>query len=245
MTRRHLGSCKTLCARSDSTLEIRDHGAVFAPAPLDGWRKQPSLRQQRKCAVCFCQMCAKRLCFVPMRTSKLKFLLLLITMLGSTSLCAAEVWKWVDKNGVTHYSDQPVPGAVKINLQNAQTYKADDAAIPESTQPPPRPSTAPTPYVSIGISAPTNEQTFTGTGGQVSVSVQLEPGLQAGDSVQLMMNGQVVSEPSSSATSFELKDVPRGTHTLLASVIGRDGQIVIQSPPVTFFMRQQSVLQKR
>jgi hypothetical protein len=179
-----------------------------------------------------------------MRTSKLKILLLLTMVLGSSSLCAAVVWKWVDKNGVTHYSDQPVTGAVQIDLQNVQTYKAEDAAIPESTKPS-RPPTGPKPYASIGISAPTNEQTLTGTGGQVTVSVQVDPSLQSGDSVRLMMNGQVVSEPSSSATNFELKDVPRGTHILLASVVNGEGQIVIQSAPVTFFMRQQSVLQKR
>ena len=36
---------------------------------------------------------------------------------------AATVYKWVDENGVVHYSDQPHPNAQKIHVQAAQTYK--------------------------------------------------------------------------------------------------------------------------
>ena len=34
------------------------------------------------------------------------------------------VYKWVDENGVVHYSDQPHPNAQKMQVQEAQTYTA-------------------------------------------------------------------------------------------------------------------------
>ena len=37
---------------------------------------------------------------------------------------AGTVYKWVDQNGVVHYSDQPHANAQKIQVQQAQTYKA-------------------------------------------------------------------------------------------------------------------------
>jgi Domain of unknown function (DUF4124) len=177
-----------------------------------------------------------------MRTSRLNLLVLVLAVLASSSALAATVWKWVDKSGVTHYSDQPVPGAVQVDLLNVQTYDADEATIPAANRPTKTTAkAAAATYQSIQISSPVNEHTFTGTGGQVSVSVQVNPALQSGDSVHLTMDGQAVSTPNSVATSFALKDVSRGAHTLVASVLSRDGQTLIQSTTVTFFIQQTSV----
>jgi hypothetical protein len=181
-----------------------------------------------------------------MQTSTLKTLVLVLAVLASSSVFAATVWKWVDKNGVTHYSDQPVPGAVQVNLQSVQTYNAEQATIPEGNRPA-RSSSAEqaSTYVAIEIASPANDHTFTGTGGQVLVSIRVDPGLRAGDSIRLTVDGQDVSGPNSTATTVELKDVPRGAHTLSASVVSRDGKTLIQSSSVTFFMQQQSTLRKR
>jgi Domain of unknown function (DUF4124) len=180
-----------------------------------------------------------------MQTPRLKILVLLLMVSVASSVFAATVWKWVDKSGITHYSDQPVPGAVQVDLQNVQTYDADEASIPAANRSTSSPSkAAASSYQSIAISSPAHEQTFSGTGGQVSVSVQVSPGVQPGDSVRLTLDGQEVSEPNSSATSFELKDVARGAHTLSASVVSRSGQVVIQSAPITFFVQQTSALRK-
>jgi hypothetical protein len=103
----------------------------------------------------------------------------------------------------------------------------------------------PSTYSSIEITSPADEQTITGTGGQISVVVSVEPRLQSGDSIRLELDGLRVSEPNSTASTFELKDVPRGAHSLSASVVARDGQVLKQSAPITFFVQQTSVLNKK
>src|ERR1700683_1832119 len=57
---------------------------------------------------------------------RLPFLLLLI---ASATAYSATVYKWVDDNGVTHYSDQPHPGAQKLDISGAQTYESQDVAV--------------------------------------------------------------------------------------------------------------------
>jgi hypothetical protein len=181
-----------------------------------------------------------------MRAYQLKFLVIVLSALSSGSLCAGTVWKWVDKGGITHYSDQPVPGAVQVDLLSPQTYDADQATIPAANRTAKTSSeAAASSYAGIAITAPTNEETLAGTGGQVSISVQVEPGLQAGDSLRITMDGQTVSQPDSTATTLLLNDVARGAHTLTASVVGPDGRPLIQSSTITFFMQQQSALRKR
>jgi len=151
---------------------------------------------------------------------------------------AEGVWKWVDKNGVPHYSDQPTPGAVRVDL-NVQTYDSAAATIPPGARPTqPKPAAAPVPYQLIEIWKPGNDQAIVGSGGEVSVAVRVEPEVQAGHSLRLELNGARVSEPSSTATTFELKNIPRGTHTLAASVVTGAGQTLIQATPVTFHVLQ-------
>ena len=43
---------------------------------------------------------------------------------------SATVYKWVDENGVIHYSDQPHPGAQKMQIEPAQTYTPAPVTVP-------------------------------------------------------------------------------------------------------------------
>ena len=176
--------------------------------------------------------------------SRLWLLLVALCAVGNAS--AAVVWKWIDKNGVVHYSDQPVPGAVQVTL-NAQTYGASDAtpasAAGDVQQSPNEPKT-PT-YESVTISGPRNEETISGTGGVVNISVLVDPYLQSGHSLAIYLDGRLVSAPGSTATSTQVSDVPRGAHTIVARVLDADNQIIKQSDTITFFVYQTSILKPK
>ena len=47
----------------------------------------------------------------------------LMSVVSAVALCAT-VYKWVDENGVTHYSDQPHENAEKVQIAQPQTYSA-------------------------------------------------------------------------------------------------------------------------
>jgi hypothetical protein len=166
--------------------------------------------------------------------------LLLLALIVAGSAFAQQksggVWKWVDKDGITHYSDQPgPPGSVKVDLR-IQTYTPENSAPGQPAQ---RATVATAiPYQSIGISSPEPESTFRESTLNVSASVQ--PALQAGHKIRFEVDGQTQGESSRSSAS--LKEVPRGEHTVRASVVDAEGTVLIQSAPVKFFVQLPSLL---
>src|SRR5579872_4850470 len=104
--------------------------------------------------------------------------LLFLILAGLTvSTLAAPLYKWVDAQGVVHYSDKPHEGAVKLKLPPAQTYKAPAQGY---VAPPPESRSSSPGYDSFIISSPGKDETlFNVTGATVAVS--LSPGLRPGD----------------------------------------------------------------
>jgi uncharacterized protein DUF4124 len=156
---------------------------------------------------------------------------------------SATTYKWVDRNGVTHYSDRPQPGAEIIELRSAQTFDAPTLATPgvRTTARNQQARTA-VPYDQLDLWKPSNDEVFTNTGNTVPVRLRLEPDLQAGHTVWLYLDGKRVDGQPGNALSFDLTEVPRGTHTISAVVADVSGSPLIKSQTVTFHLRQPSAL---
>lgn len=149
------------------------------------------------------------------------------------------VYKWVDENGVTHYSDQPHPGAQKIQLQSAQTYKAQGQRA-ATVVPRNRPAGA-QPYTTCVVSRPTSQEMFQNTQ-TVPASVHVEPDLRAGDRISVLLDGTPVQSDIPADSEFALNSVYRGAHSLAVKVEDSTGAVVCQSASVAFNVRQSSVL---
>jgi hypothetical protein len=153
---------------------------------------------------------------------------------------AQAVWKWKDERGVTHYSDQPGPNAVRVDL-SSQTYSSDDARTDIQTDSRPRQRAAAVEYTVLQITQPTADQTIFAAEGPVTAQVQLEPGLQSGHRLQVLLDGQNISGEDSSSLSYILPQLDRGTHSLQAKVVDGNGETVVSSTPILFHMRQPTV----
>jgi hypothetical protein len=161
-------------------------------------------------------------------------LLLLLTLSASAS--SATIYKWVDANGVTHFSDQPNPKAEKLTISGAQTYGAQAAAVaaPPAAAPPPRVGTP----VCV-IDTPAAGQVFLDTfsiSGHVTVSNPGRDGTQA----TLRMDGMDISALMAADGSFALSQVERGDHSLTLQVTDARGEVVCQASAVSFSIRQRS-----
>ena len=51
-------------------------------------------------------------------------------VLAGSATRAATIYKWVDENGVVHYSDQPHQNAQKVDVPAVQTYRPDSTYAP-------------------------------------------------------------------------------------------------------------------
>lgn len=161
---------------------------------------------------------------------------------------AAEIWRWKDANGVTHYSDKPMPGAERMGLSipapgSPATGEAAATPPPEEYQPsePPAPPAQPFAYKACIVTAPAPDETFRGVQ-PVAVQLGIDPQLQPGHTVRVLFDGSPVAGWPSESTQYTLPEVFRGSHTLSVRVIDENGRSVCAGPTVTFHLLQNSVL---
>jgi hypothetical protein len=166
---------------------------------------------------------------------------MLFTLLSIVSAAAlsATVYKWVDENGVTHYSDQPHENAEKVQLTEPQTYSAPKVNARAASPAPHK--LAANSYDSCTVVAPTNETTFQNIT-SVTTTVQISPAPQGTDQVLLLLDGTRVPNFPVSGGSYTIDPIDRGTHSLQAVVQDSSGKVLCQSPNVSFTVLQASVL---
>lgn len=176
-----------------------------------------------------------------MRTALLILLAFAAQGVASTAWADSTVWKWVDEKGVTHYSDQPVPGATRVEVRAGNIADSRSEAPPVSSNDPPAAAAAFTKYTDFEIYRPENDQVFTNTAGQVNVEIRVSPRLQALHTLNLYLDGKLVTGYPRNTTSYALAGVPRGTHNVTATVSDGTGKQLQESNSVVFTVRQESI----
>jgi hypothetical protein len=170
----------------------------------------------------------------------MRLLLVLAGLAVSLAASGQEIYRWVDKDGIVHYADQPgSPDAVLINIIEPNAYDSADTATAapyagdadEESEPEDA-------YQSLAIVSPENDQVYFGADAVVLVSAYLEGTLQPDHSIALFMNGKRLD---ASGPTAELSELARGSYTLGASVLDANGKPVISSRPVSFHVRQPSI----
>ena len=168
--------------------------------------------------------------------------LAVLTPLAAAIVVAQTIttYRWVDAQGVVHYSDTPQPGAQVIQLQSAQTYHATPAPPPPPAAKATATNTDPnSPYQSCGIAQPASEASFFAPE-SVPVSVQLAPGLRAGDDLTVTVDGAELAAVAPGR--YQVTAPERGAHTVNVAVHDADGKQVCRAAPVTFYVQQPSLL---
>jgi hypothetical protein len=99
-------------------------------------------------------------------------------------------------------------------------------------------------YSQLSVVEPADDQVIWSNEREIDVSVAIEPALKTaqGHHLVLLLDGTPVTQPSGE-TRFSLSDIDRGSHTLVAEVHDALGRVLLQSSPVTFHLKQHSVLQ--
>jgi hypothetical protein len=156
---------------------------------------------------------------------------------------AAVIYKWVDSDGVTHYSDQAVPGAEKIFT--ASSPSSGPAAGPRSANPAGLPA-APKKATGLNfsqftITSPARDQTFFGDE-MVGVNLLLAPDLTANQTVTWHLNGKQLTDQAPDATHFVLQNLERGAYALAATVTDQKTGESQSTDSISFFVHQPSAL---
>ena len=156
----------------------------------------------------------------------------------------AQAYRWVDENGVVHFSDVPVEGAERIVLPSDGNRPRPPAAAPsfasqatttQEAEPPPEAFR----YESIEIVAPAPEETLWNIEGVLNVSMRVVPALRQGDQVRVFFDGE--ERTITNSTSLTLNEVYRGVHNIQAEVIDSTGRLMARSLPNRFYVQQNSI----
>jgi hypothetical protein len=163
-----------------------------------------------------------------------------LSLLAAFAVQAAVVYKWVDADGVVHFSDQPSPGAVKIYTSSSSGAAAGSAPRSQGGAPqaPRSVEAGGLGYTEFAITSPVNDQTFFGDD-VIAVHLNLVPGLKPNQSVTWHLNGQQLD---SDAIAFSLPHLDRGTYALAATITDQQTSDSQSSNSVTFYVRQPSAL---
>ena len=191
-----------------------------------------------------------RYAVVTMRT-----VLAIILLLGA-AVAAAQAYRWTDENGVVHYSDRPRDGAEQIELDvgEATTFRsvagtADATADPEAPATPAAAGSAPeaapttTEYQRLEIVRPQQGEMLWNIGAVASVALRISPNLAADHRIYLVYDGVRRTDLPTESLDIRVPEVYRGEHTLRAQIEDLDGNIILQSGVIRFYV-QQSVIRR-
>jgi hypothetical protein len=178
-----------------------------------------------------------------MNTRALLLAGLLFALSSAAQDSRRELWMWKDANGVTHYSDRPVPGARKVELSHVS--EPQEATVPVSPAGPvpteDEEEAVPVEYRLLEFRQPTEGQTFFGADAAVDVQLRMEPQLAEGHRLALYLDGTLVGGAANS-TSYTIGNLPRGEHTLTAVIQDERGNDLLRSQPRTFNVRQPTTI---
>ncbi len=175
---------------------------------------------------------------VPMRS-----ILILAGLAVSLVAASQDIYRWVDKDGVVHFSDQPgADNAVLIKTVEPNTMDAAESSssVGASTggdeDEPPADEVAP--YGSLSIVSPTPDQVFFGGDAVVTALAELDGTLRPDHSVVFFLNG---NRHEATGLSMEFPELARGSYFLRVSILDQAGRPAISSQQVGFHVRQPSI----
>jgi hypothetical protein len=165
-----------------------------------------------------------------------RLVLLIVSLFFLPSTFAETVYKYVDENGNTVFTDEPRKGAEVLDVQPIPTIPA--IPVPERTSKP-VPQNA-FRYNKILIVSPEDQHNYINEVEPIVVQVALSPALRSDDRVQLMLNGAPKGSPSSSP-QFTLDSLERGEYNVSVKILDKDGNALGSSPAIQFFIKRHSV----
>ena len=177
-------------------------------------------------------------------------------LLLAATLVSAQAYRWVDQDGVVHYSDRPRDGAEQIELDVGETTTfrpvARDAdpsttepnVTPTSTgtEPAVSPATT-TEYERLEIVRPQQGEMLWNIGAVASVALRIAPTLAADHRIYLVYDGVRRTDLPTDLLDIRMPEVYRGEHTLRAQIEDIDGNVLQQSRQIRFYV-QQSVIRR-
>jgi len=168
---------------------------------------------------------------------------LLLTTLTLPALAQSDIYKVTHPDGSISFTDQPPSDSDSSSVElldgNRTNIVPGLAPKPKTTEAEELVVTEPIPK-SVEIVSPIDQTTIPMGAGHFSVLAQVEPELEPGETLQLVMDNMPVDDPITD-TTWNLTFVIRGEHTLLINRIDSAGNVTATSEPVVVYVLRPSI----
>ena len=161
-----------------------------------------------------------------------KLILFSICLFISVSLTAETVYKKTSPDGGVVFTDKQSTDSEEVKIRDPITYKP--VQLPRANLPSKKLS--PSFNYKIQINQPIEDEVIVGKQ-DVLVSVLIEPKLKSGygHKIRYQLAEQTIKSGKTSETFI---NVSRGTHTLMISIIDKNGDVVSPVASTTFHMKR-------
>jgi len=154
------------------------------------------------------------------------------------AVALGQVYESKDAAGNPVFSDTPTPGAKPLALPPPNVIQTPRLPAEPSAPPPAAPA-----YTLLRIVWPEQEGAVHTNTGEFQVKVSIEPRLATdrGDVVRIKLDGRVLPQARTTtdftitAAEWQAAAGSEESHRLEVAVMNRDGSVVIESPPVSFY----------
>lgn len=171
---------------------------------------------------------------------RILFLVWLSSLLLPAGLAHAAIYKVIDEHGNVSYTDIPPADQSQVEPMKLPAINTQPRTQPRNESPVDPEEEHHAAYLRAAISSPTNESTLPAGEPNLTIEVSLEPDLQPGHWVQILVDGSAAGSPAQS-TQHQLQHLERGMHFISAHVLDSSGRIVAETDTVTVQVQRPTV----
>jgi hypothetical protein len=167
--------------------------------------------------------------------------LTLLAVIKSPANAQTPIYKYVDEDGQTVFTDQPPSSKSKTELIEIESPNtATPTAIDKSNGGTPKAEKKSTVHYETVISSPKDGDTIPVGPGNFTVTALLSPPLSPQETVRLMID-EVAVGPAQKQSTWQLTNVFRGEHKLVAERLLGKEQVLHRSATNTIFVLRPSI----
>ena len=169
----------------------------------------------------------------------MKRLLPLVLVFTGVAQANTEVFRRIGPDGEVYFSDSPGPGAESVIISPAQTTRLPAVAprtVDVESSADVKEVAIPA-YTDFSVVKPSPDQGVRANDGSVTIYLSLRPALMPGHTIELKVDGEDGEKIRSGDTlNFNLSEMSRGRHSVAARVVDENGQELITTDPVGFYV---------
>jgi hypothetical protein len=151
----------------------------------------------------------------------------------------AQIYKYTDANGNTAFTNQPPDGTKAETVDLPPLNRVGTTAPPPSTSPSPARNQAQTvsaSYQTLQLTDLPNDEALRANNGSFLVGVMIQPRLQPGHQLQLLVDGRPYGQPTN-VPRVQVSELERGEHSLSVQVL-QGTQVIQQSPTINLTVQR-------